>query len=647
MLFYKIGTTIYFRKNKKTRSLFFATILNTELHKIINISKFFTMHLQSYKAVENLNEVLFIQKYNSELRGYSSTFRKPTLKNNKIFYRLHLTGTIIFIGFIFFASFFCNTTIAQFKTRLSIKIIESDTRKVTPAMVCITNLETNNVHLPPDGEIAGQPTYPDVFFNGVKFNQNKNWIGPVRKMSGKGEVNGQRTYVYGLAPTLPYWSEPVMYQTFGDFFIDLQPGKWRISIQHGNEYIPAMEEITVTAKQKKLQKIFYLKRWINLPRRGWYSGDVHAHHPLTTQAFRDYTMQLAKAEDVHLLNILQMGDRKNTHFQPEGFGKQFRIRKGNTCIVSGQEEPRSDYGHIIGLNIQALARDTAHYNQYDLVFNKIKLRQEALIGFAHFAYNGEGVKEGLAIYAPTGAINFVELLQNTKLNTSDYYDYLNLGFRLTAAAGSDFPWGSTIGDGRTMVYTGNPFSADKWFAGMKAGNTFVTNGPALFLEANGSIPGTEISLHKKATVMIKVKAISNRHIGIIEKIELHNNDGLVFETKNEKGLDSIEISLSHKLLKSQWLTAAVYCSNGALAHTSPLYFIVDGKPTYDVVKGPGIINKLLAVLEKIKTQDNSKQIIEQGVFESIEKAKTYYQRLKFEMLRSANPPVKSVIQMDN
>lgn len=55
-----------------------------------------------------------------------------------------------------------------------------------------------------------------------------------------------------------------------------------------------------------------------------------------------------------------------------------------------------------------------------------------------------------------------------------------LGFRLTAAAGSDFPWGSTIGEVRTLAYTGNNFNADTWFAALKAGNTFVTNGPALF-----------------------------------------------------------------------------------------------------------------------------------------------------------------------
>ena len=520
-----------------------------------------------------------------------------------------------------------NVLPAQQKTRLYIKIIASDTRNITPAMVCITNKSNLKVHLPPDGAVAGEATYPDIFFGGINFSNNKNWVGPVRKMSGKGAVNGQRTYVYGNAPTLPYWKEPVMYQVSGNFTIDLEPGTWRISIEHGNEYVPVNSELTVKARPKEQTKTFVLKRWINLPKLGWYSGDVHAHHPLNRQSFREYVLQLAKAEDVHLLNILQMGDRSHIYFQPEGFGDKFHIIHGNTSIVSGQEEPRSNYGHIIGLNTEALARDTAAYNHYDIVFNRIHHKQQSLAGYAHFAYGGEGVKEGLAIYAPTGAIDFLELLQNTQLNTSDYYDYLNLGFRLTAAAGSDFPWGSTIGDGRTYVYTGNSFSAAKWFEGMKRGNTFVSNGPALFLKAAGNLPGAEANKHQGDQVTITVKALSNSNIGVIEKVQLLNNDGLLTEALNTKHLNSVSLTINHQLLKSQWVTAAVYCSNGALAHTSPVYFTVDGKSWYDSAKGPAIIQKLLVILNNAKKTENSKQPIDSGMIERIENAELYYKRL--------------------
>ncbi|MEO6289220.1 MAG: CehA/McbA family metallohydrolase, partial [Ginsengibacter sp.] len=465
----------------------------------------------------------------------------------------------------------CHPLFSQPTTRLHIKIFESDTKNITPAMVCITNVQTGKVHLPPDGRVAGEPTYPDIFFDGIKFSTDKNWNGPLRKMAGKGAVNGQRTYVYGMSPTLPYWHEPVMYQVSGDFSIDLSPGNWRVSIEHGNEYIPVTREITISGKQKVLHKNFVLKRWINMPQRGWYSGDVHAHHPLNEQLYRDYVMQVVEAEDLHLVNILNMGDRKGTYFTPQGFGKNFQICKEDICIVSGQEDPRSDYGHVIALNIDSLVRDTILYNYYDLIFSKVHRKPEALVGFAHFAYGGEGVKEGLALTAPSGMVNFVELLQNTKINTSDYYDYLNLGFKISAAAGSDFPWGSTIGDCRTYVYTGNPFSADKWFAGLKGGNTFVSNGPALFLTADGNIPGSELQVANNTNVTVKVKALSNSYIATIDRIELQGNDGLIYKVSNTKHLDSLLIKIPLTIKKSQWLTAAVYCTNGAVAHTSPIY----------------------------------------------------------------------------
>jgi hypothetical protein len=520
-----------------------------------------------------------------------------------------------------------SNAVAQPKTRVHIKIIEGDTKSITPAMVCITNVETARVHLPPKGTIAGSPTYPDIFFDGIAFSNAKNWVGPVRKMRGEGKVNGQRTYVYNPNASLPYWAESVQYQTSGDFTIDLYPGRWRIAVQHGNEYVPATLTFSISHAAKRVTKTITLERWINLPNRGWWSGDVHTHHPLYKKEFQAYMLQLAKAEDVHLLNVLQMGDSKHTYFEPEGFGSAFQRGARNHCFATGQEEPRSDYGHVIGLNGNALARDTTHYKYYDFVFNKLHQKQEALAGFAHFAYGGEGVKEGLAIYAPTGAIDFVELLQNTKIDTATYYSYLNLGFRLTAAAGSDFPWGSTVGDGRTFVYTGKKFSPHAWFAGLKRGNSFVSNGPGLFLTGSGQLPGSTIEKKIGDTILLAVQTFSNPHIGVIDKIMVYNNDGLLLQKINLKNKDSMTFEITHTLTKSQWITAAVYCRNGALAHTSPLYVVVAEKPTYDAVKGPAVVHRLLEVLNNAKAREAAKPRADTGLIQRIAAAETFYQRL--------------------
>lgn len=499
-------------------------------------------------------------------------------------------------------------------------------------MVCITSIKDNEPRVPPFGETAQVLVFTDsIYYSGIPFSANKNWIGPVRKMNGLGD-NKDRSYVYELLPSIPHWKEPVMYQTFGDFTIEFYPGKWRISLEHGNEYIPAKEELIIPTNVTEITKTFVLKRWTDLPKLGWYSGDVHVHHPTTKPMFREYLLAYAKAEDLHLLNVLEQGnDHEIKGARQAGFGKPFRVQKNNIWLVAGQEDPSSVFGHVVGLNIDQLVRDTSTYNYYDIVFEKLHLQPGAIVGFAHFSWNGCDLPRGFPWLITTGEIDYVELLQFSKINTLDYYDYLNLGFRMTAAAGSDFPWGSTIGEVRTFAYTGKEFTADTWFNGLKAGHTFVTNGPTLFLEADYQLPGTEIIKTKGSATQISVKAASHPGIGNIDRIAIYNNDGLVAEKLNTGKLDSININLSHRLDKSQWLAAVAYCDNGAVAHTSPVYFIVDRQPTWDKKKAPAIIQKQLDAIHSIEEEERSKPQTDTGILERLSKAKIYYKNFLLQL----------------
>jgi hypothetical protein len=514
----------------------------------------------------------------------------------------------------------------QENIHVNIRVIEENTHQITPVMVCITNAQDGAVRLPPSGVIPESPSGIDVFFKGVDFSGDKNWTGPVRKMNGIGN-NGDRSFVYKLLPSIPYWSDPVMYQTSGDFTIELHPGNWRISLEHGNEYVPVHEEFVLSEKVKKLTKTIMLKRWINLPHRGWYSGDVHVHHPANKPEFREYLLEYAKAEDVHLVNLLEMGDHHGTEFRQEGFGKEFRTTKDDIILVSGQEDPRSTYGHIIGLNINQLARDTSVYNYYDVVFKKLHEQPGAIAGYSHFSWNGNGVPMGFPLYVRPGEIDFVELLQFAHINTPDYYENLNLGLRLTAAAGSDVPWGSTIGEVRTFVNTGDEFSADKWFEGLKSGHTFVSNGPALFLEIDGNLPGTEIKKSAGSTAELNLKAISNPGIGNINRIAIYHNEGLLFELSNPENQDSLEIKIPLKLTKSEWVAAVVNCDNGAVAHTSPVYIVVDGHPTWQAKSAQTIIYKHLGAIKVMEDMEKSSLFLDQGILKRLEIAREYYSNL--------------------
>ncbi len=509
-----------------------------------------------------------------------------------------------------------------------IRVVESESNAITPVMACIRSLTDNKVRIPPNAVIVDTVSSTKDFYEGIEYRDHKNWIGPVRKMNGIGN-NEDRSFVYGELASIPHWEEPVAYQTSGDFTITLPVGTWQISMEHGNEYIPIKEEFQVKEGDKEITRTFQLERWIDMPQLGWYSGDIHVHHPTNRPAFRKFLLEYGKAVDIHLVNTLEMGHHidATTAFKQEGFGDEFDLNEGDVWLVSGQEGPRSTYGHVIGLNINQFISDHTNYNYYDLVFKQLHDQPGAIVGYAHFSWNGCDLPRGFPWYVTTGEIDFVELLQFSKINTLDYYDYLNLGFRITAAAGSDIPWGSTLGEVRTFVYTGDNFNSTSWFEGFKNGHTFVSNGPIIFLEADGELPGSELIRSRGTVSNIRVEARSHEKIGNIESVRIYNSDGLLTERLNPEKDDAITIGLEHHLDRSQWLAAVVYCDNGAVAHTTPVYYIVDGKPTWNAQKAPEIIKKQLQLINIIEEEVKEGKTKDPGIIKRLKLAKRFYDHM--------------------
>jgi hypothetical protein len=149
----------------------------------------------------------------------------------------------------------------------------------------------------------------------------------------------------------------------------------------------------------------------------------------------------------------------------------------------------------------------------------------------------------------------------------------------------------------------------------------------LFFQIDDKPPGTEIKKKKGSKTVLKAKAISHPSIGNIQRIAIYNNDGLVVEKLNNKKKDSIEINLDYVVNKSQWIAAVVYCDNEAVAHTSPIYVVVDGQPTWDVKKGPDVIHKQMEAMEKIEAEEKTKPSVDQNILKQINKAREFYNHL--------------------
>ena len=118
------------------------------------------------------------------------------------------------------------------------------------------------------------------------------------------------------------------------------------------------------------------------------------------------------------------------------------------------------------------------------------------------------------------------------MGTDFYYDWLNLGYKMAVSAGTDVPWQGSIGEVRMYAYVGDtPFSADAWFEAVRAGRTFVTNGPMLDFHVDEAMPGDQINVSGdraaahpmpglgRSGVMVPTKLEIIRHGEVIKSVE--------------------------------------------------------------------------------------------------------------------------------
>jgi hypothetical protein len=132
-----------------------------------------------------------------------------------------------------------------------------------------------------------------------------------------------------------------------------------------------------------------------------------------------------------------------------------------------------------------------------------------------------------------------------------YYRLLDCGIRIPPSAGSAsgvLP--NPVGYNRVYVHTGVPLDPEKWWAGLKAGRSFVTNGPLLLVEANGQLPGHVFRMEKGAplAVVIEASVVSNDTVPAIEVIR----DGRVAARVDVGGRKAEGKKLSVTFERSGW-----------------------------------------------------------------------------------------------
>jgi hypothetical protein len=357
----------------------------------------------------------------------------------------------------------------------------------------------------------------------------------------------------------------------GGFEVRVPPGRYTLLATKGNEYARQTDTIELAAGATSTRE-YKMARWIDMPARGWYSSDDHIH--LRRSPGDDHAIaQWIAAEDIHVGNLLQMGDFWMVYFAQYAFGERGRYAEAGRILSPGQEDPRTpEIGHTISLGAADFARAANDYYSFDHLFDRVH-QTGGVTGFAHQGMSFHGYR-GMALNTLRGKTDFLELAQfcvpEGPLAVEHYYEFLDLGIRLTALAGSDFPWCgqgvAQIGNARFYTYTGGELTFERWMAGMKAGHTFVTTGPLLMLTVNGHLPGDTVNVTAGSKLSISAEALTQTAPGPVEIV----GHGKVLA--RSKGKVTLELPVNHGI----WIAAKYDAGNGIVAHTTPVYVTVNG-----------------------------------------------------------------------
>ena len=426
----------------------------------------------------------------------------------------------------------------------------------------------------------------------------------------------------------------------GPFEVELPPGEYVFRAERGPEYLPVVERVTVPVEGEVKRVILQLQRWIDMPSRGWYSGDTHLHRPLADCS------NLVDAEDLHVAlpltywvrgayeapNLAPVGEHPpaelielatdgflqtpptqrfiwpvNTEY--ELFTVNGRPHTQGAVLVLNHKTPLKPGAPPVGPLSQAARDEGAIFDLDKHTWNWtpmiVPVMQADLFELANNPiWRTEFLNKGwTADVLPQDWEIETDSQGYTERGWIDwgfktYYAYLNCGFRLrpTGGTGSGFH-PVPAGFGRVYVQCPDEFTYEKWMEGLNAGRSFVSTGPMLEVTINGQPPGTVFNDFSDGEIHVVVNCFvpSSRRY----KVEVIVNGQVVSccdSTQSRSTFGSQISGSTFHITRSSWV--AVRCfeyrdhesltkenrdvteptekSRFRYAHTAPVYFEMDG-----------------------------------------------------------------------
>lgn len=383
-----------------------------------------------------------------------------------------------------------------------------------------------------------------------------------------------------------------------------------IDVTHGLEYRLARRRVAVPAGGVVPVRVA-LERMIDLPARGWYSGDLHVHmnYGGTYRATPRTLRAQAEAEDLHVVENLIVN--KEGRMPDIGYftGRIDPVSTPTTIIAHNQEFHTSFWGHLglLGLRDHIILPGYAAYVNTPAAslfpdnaeVSALGRAQGALAGYVHPfdampdpANRARPLTNEFPVDVALGRVDYYEavgFVDSYDATQQVWYRALNCGFRLPAGAGTDAMTNfaslhGPVGMSRVFVRTAGPLTQRSFLDGLKAGRTFATNGPLLEFSLGGRQIGGEVRL-PTGRHALRVHAAMRSYVPV-DRLELIGNGkvvasfGLTADGTHAAVDTVLMVERSGWYLLRAWTDEARYpvLDLQPIATTSPIYVAVGGEP---------------------------------------------------------------------
>jgi hypothetical protein len=398
------------------------------------------------------------------------------------------------------------------------------------------------------------------------------------------------------------------------FLLDLPPGKYTITVERGKEYLP--ESRTVTIGAEPVAETLRLKRWVDMAGRGWYSGETHVHRSLeelpnlmlaedlnvafpllywVTEAFapprtgarsttRDIEARPIAVDATHIIyprnteyEIFTVGKKPHTLGAIFFLNHKSVLEQGVPPVGPVAKRAKQE-GALLELDKHnwpwsMMLVPVLGVDLFELSNNHIWRTEFAFSDFGESPAAWMNVERGPRAFTEAGWIEY---------GFRNYYTLLSCGFRLrptggTASGVHPVP----LGFGRVYVHVGKEFGYDAWVKGLNEGRSFVTTGPMLLAELDGSDPGVVL---RPAGAGPHRLNLTGRALSALplSRIEVIVNGEVAANRKMDTGGYESPIDARPQLNGSSWLAVRCYEEHPGgrvrFAHTAPWHVEVPGKP---------------------------------------------------------------------